>query len=309
MKGGDFMENILATKGLTKHFSGKAAVDNVSISVNKGDIYGFIGENGAGKTTLMRMVCGLAAPTSGEIELFGSGDLSAGRRKVGCTIENPAIYPQMTAMENMEAQRLLLGVKDRSACGELLKMAGVGDAGKKKVNHFSLGMKQRLMIALSLLGDPELLVLDEPTNGLDPMGIKEVRDFIQYLNRKRGITVFISSHILGELEKIATRYGVISHGKMVDEFQAAEIASRCGKNLLVTTDNPQKALEIIGGMFSDAATEITPENAVRVRGHVDDAGQISKKLFEAGIMVNGVTPEGESLETYFLKLMGGTAHA
>jgi ABC-2 type transport system ATP-binding protein len=303
------METILATRGLTKHFSGKAAVDNVSIEVNKGDIYGFIGENGAGKTTLMRMVCGLAAPTSGEIKLFGSNDLSAKRRKVGCTIENPAIYPQMTALGNMEVQRLLLGVKDRSSCKELLKMAGVGDTGKKKVGHFSLGMKQRLMIALSLLGDPEFLVLDEPTNGLDPMGIKEVRDIIQYLNRERGITVFVSSHILGELEKMATRYGVISHGKMVAEFQANEIMNLCGENLLITTDNPQKTQEIISGMFSDAEAEITPENTIRIRGHVEDAGQISKKLIEAGIVVNGITPEGDSLENYFLKLMGGTTHA
>jgi len=299
------VETILATKDLTKHFSGRAAVDHVSVNVNKGDIYGFIGENGAGKTTLMRMVCGLAAPTGGEIELFGSKDLTAQRHRIGCTIENPAIYSNMTAMENMEVQRLSLGIKDRSSCEKLLEMAGIGDAGKKKANHFSLGMKQRLMIALCLLGDPELLVLDEPTNGLDPMGIKEVRDFIQYLNRERGITVFISSHILGELEKMATRYGVISHGKMVDEFRADEIMSRCGENLLITTDDPQKTAEIVNGMFSDAAAEITPEKAVRIKGHVDKAGQISKKLFEAGIMVSGVTPEGETLETYFLKLMGG----
>jgi ABC-2 type transport system ATP-binding protein len=212
------MDYILETKGVSKDFSRKLAVDHVSIKVKKGDIYGFIGENGAGKTTLMRMVCGLAAPTGGEIMLFGSHNLVAQRYRVGCTIENPALYPAMTALENMEVQRLLLGIRERKICGELLEMAGLAGTGSKKAKDFSLDMKQRLMIALSLLGNPEFLVLDEPTNGLDPMGIKEVRDFLGSLNKERGITIFVSSHILGELEKIATRYGVISNGKSITRF-------------------------------------------------------------------------------------------
>lgn len=217
------MEAILETRDVTKEFQGKAAVDHVSISIGRGQIYGFIGENGAGKTTLMRMVCGLAEPTDGEITLFGNQNLVSERHRIGCTIENPALYPQMTAMENMEVQRLLLGIEDRDICSHLIRTAGLDKTEHKKAKNFSLGMKQRLMIALAMLGEPEFLVLDEPTNGLDPMGIKEVRDLLLTLNKKEGLTILVSSHILGELEKIATCYGVISHGKMVDEFGAAEL--------------------------------------------------------------------------------------
>jgi ABC-2 type transport system ATP-binding protein len=303
------MDYVLQTNEVTKDFSGKLAVDHVSIKVKKGDIYGFIGENGAGKTTLMRMVCGLAAPTSGDIALFGSRDLVSQRNKIGCTIENPALYPAMTAMENMEAQRLLLGINDKTVCAKLLNMAGISGTGKKKAGNFSLGMKQRLMIALSLLGDPEFLVLDEPTNGLDPMGIKEVRDFIGRLNGERGITVLVSSHILGDLEKIATRYGVISNGKMVDEFHADELVSRCGKNLVIYSDNAQKVEEIVGNLFINAEFERTPENAVRIKGHVEDAGCICNQLVNQGVTVNALIPTGEKLEDYFLKLMGGYSYA
>lgn len=303
------MDYVLQTKEVSKDFSGKLAVDHVSISVKKGDIYGFIGENGAGKTTLMRMVCGLADPTGGEITLFGSRDLVSQRYKVGCTIENPALYPAMTAMENMEAQRLLLGIQDKKVCSELLELAGIGNTGKKKAKDFSLGMKQRLMIALSLLGDPELLVLDEPTNGLDPMGIREVRDVIQRLNEARGITILVSSHILGELEKMATRYGVISNGKLVDEFQANELSVRCGKNLVIHANDPQRVENVVTEMWGDAQCMRTPENSVRVKGHVEDAGRINKLLVEAGVMVNALIPEGDKLEDYFLRLMGGKAYA
>jgi len=304
------MDYVLQTKEVTKKFSGKAAVDNVSITVGKGDIYGFIGENGAGKTTLMRIVCGLASPTSGEITLFGSRDLGAQRRRIGCTIENPALYPSMTAMQNMEAQRLMLGIKNKSVCAELLEFAGISDTGKKKAKDFSLGMKQRLMIAIALLGEPEFLVLDEPTNGLDPMGIKEVRDFIGRLNAEKGLTIFISSHILGELEKITTRYGVISRGKMVDEFRAEELASRCGKNLVIHTNDMQKTENIISELLPDAKHTRTPENYIRIAGHTEDAGRINHALVNAGVTVTALIPEGENLEDHFLRLMmGGKAHA
>jgi len=303
------MDYVLQAKDVSKNFSGKLAVDHVSIQVGKGDIYGFIGENGAGKTTLMRMVCGLAEPTGGEIMLFGNKDLVSQRHKIGCTIENPALYPAMTAMDNMEAQRLLLGIKDKTVCAKLLDLAGISGTGKKKAKDFSLGMKQRLMIALSLLADPELLVLDEPTNGLDPMGIKEVRDFIQRLNESRGISILISSHILGELEKMATRYGVISGGKMVDEFQANELSGRCGKNLVIHADDPQKAENVISHMFSDARCMRTPENSIRIKGHVEDAGRINQQLTKEGVTVSALIPEGDKLEDYFLRLMGGKVYA
>lgn len=257
----------------------------------------------------MRIVCGLAAPTSGNLTLFGSSDLVSQRHKVGCTIENPALYPAMTAMENMEAQRLLLGIKDKGVCHTLLDLAGISGTGKKKAKDFSLGMKQRLMIALSLLGDPEFLVLDEPTNGLDPMGIKEVRDILGRLNKEKGITVLVSSHILGELEKIATRYGVISNGKMVDEFQASELSRRCGKNMVIHADDIDKAEGVIRRIFPDAQTERTPERNLRVKGHVEDAGRMNTQLIGEGVAVSALVPEGDKLEDYFLKLMGGYAYA
>jgi ABC-2 type transport system ATP-binding protein len=303
------MDYILQSKEVSKNFSGRMAVDHVSIGVKKGDIYGFIGENGAGKTTFMRMVCGLAAPTSGEITLFGSKDLVSHRHKMGCTIETPGLFPEMTALENMETQRLLLGFKDKSVCAEILELAGIGKTGKMKVKNFSLGMKQRLMIALSLLGDPEFLVLDEPTNGLDPMGIKEVRDFLQRLNEAKGLTIFISSHILGELEKLATRYGIISSGKMIDEFRADELPTRCGKNLAIHTSDLQRTENIVRELFPDAQCTRASENSIRINGHIEESGRINKVLVESGITVNALIPEGENLEDYLLKLIGGKAYA
>jgi ABC-2 type transport system ATP-binding protein len=303
------MEYVLQTKEVNKVFSGRLAVNHVSIGVKKGDIYGFIGENGAGKTTLMRMVCGLAAPTNGEITLFGSPDLVLQRHRIGCTIENPALYPSMTALENMEAQRILLGIKNKNVCSELLELTGINNTGKKKTKDFSLGMKQRLMIALSLLGDPEFLVLDEPINGLDPMAIKEVRDLLQRLNEERGITILVSSHILGELEKIATRYGIISNGKIVDEFSTDELSDRCGKNLVIQASDLEKAENVIKDMFNNAQYTRTTENFIRIKGHVEDAWRINKILVEAGIIVNALIPEGNNLEDYFLRLMGGYNYA
>jgi ABC-2 type transport system ATP-binding protein len=299
------MDYVLQTKDVSKDFSGKLAVDHVSIALKKGDIYGFIGENGAGKTTFIRMVCGLAGPTGGEMTLFGSKDLPSQRHRVGCTFENPTLFPGMTAMENMETQRLLLGVENKNVCDELLELARINNTGKMKTKDFSLGMKQRLMIALSMLGDPEFLVMDEPTNGLDPMGIKDVRDLLQRLNEVRGVTILVSSHILGELEKIATRYGIISNGKMVDEFRADELLARCEKNLVIHTSDLQRTESMVKDMFPDAQFRRTSENSIRINGHVEEAGRINKALVESGIIVNALLPEGENLEDYMLRLMGG----
>jgi len=299
------MSYVLQTKNISKIYGGKKVVEDVSINVKKGDIYGFIGKNGAGKTTLMRLICGLTTASSGEIELFGSSDLTSGRKKMGSTIENPALHMTMTAMENMEIQRLTLGISDKKMCYELLELAGIDDTRKKKVKHFSLGMKQRLMIALTLLGDPEFIILDEPTNGLDPIGISETLSFLQHLSEKRGIAILISSHILGELEKIATHYGVIHQGKLVDEFSAETLSQRCRKNLLLYTDNPQKAGQVIHEKFPDANYQLLPDETLMIEGYVEHAGVMSKALVEAGVVVNGVVPKREKLEDYFLKLMGG----
>ena len=218
------METVLKTVGLSKKYGSRYVVRGVNMTINKGDIYGFIGKNGAGKTTFMRVILGLSEPTEGSFELFGGISREEAGRKTGALIEAPGIYPNCTAKENMKRFALLKGADANSIDG-ILEFVGLGDVGNKKAGKFSLGMKQRLGIAVALLGDPEFLVLDEPVNGLDPAGMKEVRDLIVKLNKERGITVLISSHLLDELSKIVTRYGIINNGVLVDELGAAEILS------------------------------------------------------------------------------------
>ena len=214
---------ILQTKELCKEFAHTAAVNRVSMNIQQGDIYGFIGENGAGKTTFMRMVAGLASPTSGTIKLFGQENLQAGRHHIGCTIENPALYKNMTARENLEIFRHAFGVKNTKSTDKVLSLMGLADTGRKRVGDFSLGMKQRLAIAVALLGNPQFLILDEPINGLDPVGIQELRNLFVQLNREQNITLLISSHILDELSRLATHYGFIDKGTIVKEITAEEL--------------------------------------------------------------------------------------
>ena len=215
-------EYVLRTKDLTKKYSKNVAVDAVNLEVRKGDIYGFIGKNGAGKTTTIKMIAGLSKATSGEIELFESQDVLEGQKKIGTVIENPAFYPYMTARQNIEVQRIMKGISDKSITDQLLEIVGLNHIGRKKAKNFSLGMKQRLAIAIALVGNPEFLLLDEPINGLDPSGIKDLRELIIKLNKEAGITVLISSHILSELTKFATCYGIIQNGKLVKQVTAEE---------------------------------------------------------------------------------------
>ena len=233
------MKYVLRTRELTKSYNQTAVVNKVNISVAKGDIYGLIGKNGAGKTTLMKMVCGLAEPTYGEIDLFESGTVKEERKRIGCMIEQPVLYPDMTARDNLIYYNKLMGIKGNSNIDEILELVGLAGTQKKKTKQFSLGMKQRLSIAIALLGYPDLLILDEPINGLDPTGIIEIRELILRLNREQNITIVISSHILGELSKIATRYGVIETGNLVEEFSKEELEQRC-KTCIKSKDNLQK---------------------------------------------------------------------
>lgn len=215
------MDYVLKTEHLTKVYGKQKAVNQVSVRVKKGAIYGFIGKNGAGKTTFMKMVAGLAPQTEGTIELFGSKDLENQRKRIGSLIENPGVYANMTARENLEVIRRSFGIPEKQTVDDTLAFVGLAGNNKKKVKNFSMGMKQRLGLAISLLGNPDFLILDEPMNGLDPEGIKEIRELLLKLNRERGITILISSHILGELSKMATHYGIIKDGILVEEFEAA----------------------------------------------------------------------------------------
>lgn len=300
------MEYVLQTKGLVKKFNNKAAVNGIDLNVCRGDIYGFIGKNGAGKTTLIRMVSGLARPTEGTIRLFESEDLETQRRRTGTMIENPAVFPQMTAQENLRYYCHLLGLDAHTKVEEMLSMVGLSDTGKKKAKNFSLGMKQRLAIAISLLGDPELLMLDEPINGLDPSGIKEIRELILKLNKERKITILISSHILGELSKIANRYGVINNGVMVTEFTNQELEQRCVGTLEIKVDKVEQAKNIIAGIVEEAAVQIIDANTIHITKDLDKAGIINMELAKNGIIVSSSSVVGQDLEAYFLQLMEST---
>ena len=240
-------EMLLQTRALTKQYGRHRAVDQVSMHIKKGAIYGFIGRNGAGKTTTLRMISGLASPTAGEIELFGcrGRELSRIRSRVGCLIEGPGLYGSMSARDNLKMKSMLLGVYKRGYEEELLDIVGLGGVGKKPVKRYSLGMKQRLGIALALVGEPDLLVLDEPINGLDPQGIAEVRDTVLKLNRERNMTILISSHILEELSKIATDYGIIHNGTLLQELTNEELMEKCSERLEVTLDDPERAVPVM----------------------------------------------------------------
>ena len=303
------MDYVLKTTDLTKIYAHKPVVNKVNLKLRKGDIYGFIGKNGAGKTTTIRMIVGLARSNGGEIELFGSKDLAKGRAKVGTVIEYPALYPYMTARQNLEVQRKLLGVKEKNKTEEILDIIGLKDTGRKKAKNFSLGMKQRLAIGLALMGDPEFLFFDEPTNGLDPEGIKNIRDLIRKLNKKHNITIMISSHILGELYKIATCYGVINNGELVAQFDADELSKRVKQSMKIKVNNVEKACKILSEKMGISDYSIEGENKIVLSSNFEKQGEINSALSKEDIIVHSINTEGGDYEQYFIDLMGGSKNA
>lgn len=297
------MEYVLQTNDLTKMFGKKAAVNGVTLSVRRGDIYGFIGRNGAGKTTMIRMIAGLAKPTQGSIRLFEREDLDIQRRKTGTMIENPAVFATMTARQNLHYYCRLLGLDPANTIDEMLTLVGLEDAGKKKAKNFSLGMKQRLAIAIALLDHPEFLMLDEPINGLDPSGIKEIRELVLKLNKEKSITILISSHILGELAKMANRYGVINNGTMVDEFTNEELEGRCKGELEIKVDNSELAVAILSKHIDAVYIHVKDEKTIRVSKDLDKAGIFNTELAKNGVSVSSCITVGQDLEAYFMHLM------
>ena len=245
------MEYVLKTNSLCKNYGHFKALNGLSMNVPKGSIYGLIGKNGAGKTTLIRLICGLQEPTSGDYVLYGKKhidkDITKSRRRMGAIVETPSIYVDLTAYENLKEQYKVLGIPSDDGISEILKLVGLENTGNKKAKNFSLGMRQRLAIAIALIGDPEFLILDEPTNGLDPEGIKEIRDLILHLNQKKHITVLISSHILSELSKFATRYGIIHNGSLIEEFTEEELWKRCISENGQEFGLEEYFLKVIGG--------------------------------------------------------------
>jgi len=296
-------EFILETNGLTKSFGRKKAVDNVSIHIEKGAVYGFIGRNGAGKTTLMKIVSGLSNQSSGTFSLFGTEELYKVRGKVGCLIEAPGLYPDMTAFQNLKMKCLSAGKSDDKFIGSLLETVGLGNVGKKKAKNFSLGMKQRLGIAIALIGDPELMILDEPINGLDPQGIVEVRETIHRLNTEKGITILISSHILEELSKIATHYGIIHNGQLLMELSAEELNLKCSNSIEIVTPDTERACEVLKN--SGIESKVLSNGHISVTQQIEDSAEITKMLVQSDIAVSEIFLKGQELEDFYMDITGG----
>ena len=294
---------IIETRSLTKSFGSKIAVNHVDLHVKKGDIYGFIGRNGAGKTTAMKLILGTLRANEGEVYLFGRSDnLDASRKKIGSLVESPGFYHNASAYENLKRFSLLFGGTDEDI-KEILKFVGLADTGKKKAGSFSLGMKQRLGIAIALLGNPEIMILDEPVNGLDPAGIKEVRDTIIKLNKEKGVTFLISSHLLDELAKITTRYGIIADGELVDEVEAEELMARCEDKLNIKVSNVKKTIDILKKNKLLDRYEIK-DNYVVLYDHFDKAAEINELLVKGGVKVEELAPVSVGLEDYFIERLG-----
>ena len=301
---------LLYTNSLSKSFKNQKAVNNIHIHVKKGAIYGLIGRNGAGKTTLLKMISGLATPTGGEIYFLGKSgkELEQVRNRVGCHIEAPGLYPEMSAYQNLKCKCIQRKVNSEAYIKELLALVGLENAGNKKTRNFSLGMKQRLGIAMALIGNPDLLVLDEPINGLDPQGIREIREILIKLNQERGITILISSHILDELARVATDYGIIHNGELVQEITAEKLMKRCKEKIHIKTQNLETALTVLDEMQIDTYSVLDKES-IQLDGHISDSAYINTKLVNAGCMVSEIKIQTDTLEEYYFKLTGGAQDA
>ena len=301
------MEYILETKDLTKVYGHKEAAKEVNLHIREGQIYGLIGRNGAGKTTIMRMISGLSRPTRGSYSLFGKTGLAMQKtlKDVGVLIEQPGLYPKLSAYENLKIKCIGMGISPKGYVESLLKTVGLENTdGRKGAGSYSLGMRQRLGIALALVGDPRLIVLDEPINGLDPQGIAEVREMLSRLRNEKGITIMISSHILDELSKVADAYGIIHEGTLLDEFTAEELHNRCGKSLVIRTDDTAKTLRVLESLNITGAVH-EPDGSLRVGSGMDQTKEISKAIVGAGIGLEEIYQRTRTLEEYYLGMTGG----
>ena len=294
----------VATHGITKIYGGIKRVDDVSLSVRKGEIYGLIGRNGAGKTTLIRMILGIAAPSSGSVELFGEAApkaLAEVRRRTGALIEQPAFYPRLSAEGNLKAYCLAVGLHSADIPA-LLALVGLEDTGKKQVRNFSLGMKQRLAIAMAMAGEPDLLFLDEPVNGLDPTGIFQVRELIRRLNEERGVTVVISSHLLGELGRVATAYGVMREGRLIKEVRGEELASLSRPRIRVVVADRERAAAAFAKRYA-AGEYVMRENVIDIFAPAEKLAETGVWLMNEGVPVLQLSAERGDLETAFIDML------
>ena len=299
------MKDVIVTQNLTKMYGDKAAVSSMDMHVKQGDIYGFIGRNGSGKSTTLKMLCGLAFPTQGSIRVFGQSlSQESVRKRIGVLIESPGLEPGRSAYENMYLKASLMGIVDPDKeIRELLTLTGLNPDNKKLVKRYSMGMKQRLGIAMALLGGPDLLILDEPINGLDPEGMNQLRSLLVDLNQKKGVTILVSSHILGELSKMATRYGIIKDGCLVKEISKEELSAECKDYLYLKTSDSKMAAVLLEEKLRIRNYEVRPEGEIRIYQKAD-SGQITTVMTSAGISVFAIYGHQQDLEGYFLDLMG-----
>lgn len=303
---------ILQTNHIAKSYRHVKSLDDVSITLEAGHIYGFIGENGAGKTTLMRILTGLSFPTEGTYSLFGKTDREgkqAVRRHIGSTIEGPALYPEFSAYRNLELQRVLLGNPDKEVCYRVLKLLGLYDVRDKKIREFSTGMKQRMGIALALIGNPELLILDEPVNGLDPKNISSLRMLLKKLNEEREITMLISSHILSELYLLATDYIIIHKGKIIDSLSHEQLETKCEKYVRIHTDVLPQCITVIEKELNIFDYKVMDDHTLHIFAFTENPQEISQALTKNNIAVSELSVCGQSLEEYFLSITGGDSNA
>ena len=304
------MEYVLRTNDLCKSYKSCKAVNGLSMNVPKGAIYGFVGKNGAGKTTLIRLVCGLQEPVSGEYTLYGrknsDREIIKSRRRIGAVVETPSLYPDLSAEDNLKQQYRILGLPSFDGITEILKTVGLENVGKKKAKHFSLGMRQRLGIAIALAGDPDFLLLDEPINGLDPQGIVEIRELILKLNRERQITVLISSHILDELAKLATHYGFIDNGRIIKEISAAELEETTKKCVYAEVSDTKALARVLDEMGMEY--KILDERTTCIYAKVM-VSELVSRLSREDCEVYSLQEKEESLESFYISLVGGADHA
>ena len=298
------MNTILRVNGLTKKYGSKTALNNVAFNVERGKIYGFIGENGAGKTTTIRAITGLSEAPSGTVELFGASDkkgLTKARRKMGYLVEHPILSMNDTAEGNLKMQQLLYGHRDDAKIKKILARVGLADVGRKKVKNFSLGMKQRLGIAMALVNDPEILILDEPINGLDPMGMVAVRELLKSLSTEDGITIVISSHILAELYQLVTDYIIISHGEIIEQISKEELDRKCTSYIVIETEQPQKAVQVLESCgLKDVELD---GDTIKIRDNIEQK-QVAMIMFNASIILTQLTRYEKSLEDHYIELLG-----
>ena len=297
-------DTILKISNLSKRYGAKTVLDNVSFEIKRGKIYGFIGENGAGKTTAIRAITGLSPIDQGKIELFGKSDnagLVEARKKLGCLVEKPILEFNKTAKENLMSSQLLYGNNDEDKIDKVLKRVGLGDVKNKKVGNFSLGMKQRLGIAQALINNPELLILDEPVNGLDPMGMVDVRELLISLCKDDGITIVVSSHILAELYQLATDYIIISHGRIISTLSKYDLDDLCTTHIVMETECNDTAIEILAangmcGVDNDEGTIMIFDNV--------DTKKVARLMHDHNVLVTQLAKHERTLEEYYIELLG-----